>query len=95
MMKASTHIFEKGVFIEDTATIVGPKEKAGPVGKYFDKHFDDDILGQSSYEKAEIKMHVSLIKYLMNKTKHDPKDVDLCISGDLLDEIMGTSLTML
>lgn len=94
MTKSSTYVFDKGIYIEDTATIVGPKEYAGPVGKYFDKHFEDDILGQSSYEKAEIKMHVSLIKYLINKTKHDQKDVDLCISGDLLDEIMGTSLTM-
>ena len=93
-MKSSTFDFDKKIYVEDTATIVGPREKAGPVGKYFDKDFKDDSLGQPSYEKAEIKMHISLLKYLLNKTKHNENDVDLCISGDLLDEIMGTSLTM-
>ena len=93
-MRRSTYEFGSDVRIEETATIVGPREKDGPLGKYFDKDFRDDLLGQKSHEKAEIKMHVTLLRYLLNKSKHDQNDIDLCISGDLLDEIMGTCLTM-
>ena len=93
-MKNHTVFFKSGVFIEDTATIVGPKEAEGPLGKYFDKSVKDDLLGQKSHEKAEIRLHISAIRYLLNKTGHKDGDVDLCISGDLLDEIVGASLTM-
>ncbi|MBO8423954.1 MAG: stage V sporulation protein AD [Firmicutes bacterium] len=93
-MKNHTVFFKSGVFIEDTATIVGPKEAEGPLGKYFDKSVNDDLLGQKSHEKAEIRLHISAIRYLLNKTGHKDGDVDLCISGDLLDEIVGASLTM-
>ena len=84
----------RGVYIRDTASIVGPKESHGPIASYFDKTFQDDILGQKSYEMAEIKMHTSGLKYLMNKTKITPDQVDAFIAGDLLDEIVGCNFTM-
>ena len=37
-MKNNTIFFKKDILIESTATIVGPKEHEGPLGKYFDKH---------------------------------------------------------
>ena len=83
-----------GVFVENTASVVGPRESEGPLGKYFDKTVKDDLLGQKSHELAEIRFHISAIRYLLNKTSHTEKDVDLCISGDLLDEITGASLTL-
>ena len=92
-MKASTFDIN-GVFVENTASIVGPKEAEGPLSKYFDKSVKDDLLGQKSHELAEIKFHLSTIRYLINKSGHNENDIDLCISGDLLDEISGTSLTM-
>ncbi len=93
-MKNNTIIFNEDILIEDTATIVGPKEFEGPLGKYFDKHTKDDLLGQKSYEQAETKLHVSTIRHLLNKAKLNEKDVDLCIMGDLLDEISGCNFTM-
>ena len=33
----------------------GPKEVAGPMGKYFDHPLQDELLGQDSWEKAEAK----------------------------------------
>ena len=93
-MKNHTIFFKNKIYIEDTATIVGPKEHEGPVGKYFDKNIEDDLLGQKSHEKAETKLHISTIKYLLNKTHRKPHEIDLCLSGDLLDEISGANFTM-
>ena len=93
-MKNNTIFFKKDILIESTATIVGPKEHEGPLGKYFDKHLKDDLIGQKSYERAETKLHISTIRYLLNKAHRDESSVDLCIMGDLLDEISGCNFTM-
>lgn len=93
-MKNHTIFFKNDILIENTATIVGPKEHQGPIGKYFDKYVNDDLLGQKSHETAETKLHISTIKYLLNKSGLKDRDIDLCISGDLLDEISGCNFTM-
>ena len=90
----STIFFKNPVYIKETATIVGPKEAKGPLGKYFDKEVDDDSLGQKSYELAESTMHKLVIKYLLNKAKVSNDDIDLCISGDLTDEIYGANFAL-
>ena len=46
----------KNVYIKDTATVVGPYEKNGPLKKYFDKTYDELYFGEKSVEKAEIKL---------------------------------------
>ena len=35
-----------------TSTIAGPKECSGSIGKFFDTKLDDDMYGETSYEKA-------------------------------------------
>ena len=42
--------------IHSSAGIAGQKESEGPLGKYFDQTFQDNKLGQDSWEKAEISM---------------------------------------
>lgn len=93
-MQNQTIFFKNDIKIENTATIVGPKEHEGPIGRYFDKFVKDDLLGQKSYEKAETKLHVSTIKYLLNKSGYKDGDIDLCLMGDLMDEISGCNFTM-
>lgn len=93
-MKNHTVFFKSNILIENTATIVGPKEAEGPMGVWFDKSFEDDTLGQKTFEKAEIAMHTSVIKYLLNKTKLHEQDIDICLCGDLLDEIISSNFTM-
>ena len=51
-----TVILENGVYIGSYSAVVGPKESDGPLGKYFDKTFQDEFLGQDSFEKAESKL---------------------------------------
>lgn len=93
-MKNQTIFFKNNILIMDTATIVGPKEKNGPLGSYFDKGIEDDCLGQKSHEQAEIVMHTSAIKFLLNKNQLKDSDINLCLCGDLLDEIIGCNFAM-
>ena len=45
------------VYINDSYSIAGMYESDGPLKKYFDRLYDDDMyFGEKSFEKAEIKM---------------------------------------
>jgi stage V sporulation protein AD len=88
-----TIFFKNKPRIIGTGTIAGPKECAGVVGKYVDKCLTDDTFGESTYEKAECKM----LSYAVSKTIENAglteQDVDLLISGDLLNQIISASFT--
>ena len=46
-------VLNSPVNIVSTASIVGPKEKNGPLNKYFDQCLEDEFWGEKSWEKAE------------------------------------------
>lgn len=93
-MKNQTIIFKKPVCIAETTTIAGPKEGEGPLKDYFHNILGNDLLGQKSYEKAEIKMHIYAIKNLLNRANLTENDIDCVFCGDLLDEIIGCNYTL-
>ena len=74
-----------------TGTIAGPKECAGVVGKYVDKALTDDRFGESTYEKAECKMLSYAISKAIENAESNEQDVDMLISGDLLNQIISAS----
>lgn len=77
--------------ITGTGTIVGPKESAGVLGRYADKALADDMFGESTYEKAECKMLSYAITKAIENAGLTEKDVDLLVSGDLLNQIISAS----
>jgi stage V sporulation protein AD len=86
-----TIFFENKPRILATGTIAGPKECAGVVGKYVDKALADDMFGESTYEKAECKMLSFAISQAIKNAKAEERDVDMLISGDLLNQIISAS----
>ncbi len=86
-----TIFFENKPKIIANGTVAGPKESAGVVGKYVDKTLPDDMFGESTYEKAECKMLTYAISKTIENAKKQEKDVDMLISGDLLNQIISAS----
>jgi len=81
----------KNVYIKDTSTIAGIYEGNGPLKKHFDKIYNKDFyFGEKSFEKAETKLLKDSINLLLNKTNLEEKDIDLLISGDLLNQITAS-----
>ena len=87
----NTIFFDKKPRIIGTGTIVGPKESAGVVGKYVDKTLTDDMFGETTYEKAECKMLSYAISKAIENSGLKEKEIDLLISGDLLNQIISAS----
>ena len=79
------------VYIEDTYTICGNYENDGPLSKYFDKKYKDDLyFGEKSWEKAEVHLLKEANKNIIKKNKLKEDDIDLLISGDLQNQIAAS-----
>ena len=57
------------VYVNNVSTVTGPYEKEGPLGKKFDKCYDDLYFEEKSWEKAESKLFEESIDILLNKSK--------------------------
>lgn len=80
------------VYIKDAYTIAGMYESDGPLKKYFDKRYDDDLYyGEKSFEKAESKLLEDNIKNILKRNKMKEEDIDVIVSGDLQNQISASN----
>lgn len=79
------------VYINEVSTITGPYEAKGPLGSYFDKSYDEFYFGKKTWEEAESKILEDSVDLLLNKLSKTKFDIDLFISGDLLNQITASS----
>jgi stage V sporulation protein AD len=86
-----SYVLDNPVAIVNTACIVGPKEKAGPLNKFFDKCLDDEFWGEETWEKAESKLVKETANMAINKAGIAVKDIDLCFAGDLINQCISSS----
>ncbi len=90
-MKYNTIRLKKQPKIIGSYSIVGPKEGNGNFGDYFDYVMKNDIFGEETFEKAERKMLETAVTGVIQKAKLQPKDIDIMIAGDLLNQIISSS----
>ncbi len=81
----------KNVYLQESASVVGPYEAEGPLKKYFDKKYSDLYFGTNSWEKAEVKLLKESLELLLKKSGINKEKIDLVIAGDLLNQITASS----
>ncbi len=91
MKKGNTIFFKNSPRIVSYAAICGSKEKEGIIGGFADVTLDDDMYGETTYEKAERKMLVNSISLAIEKGGFNETDIDVLLSGDLLNQIISAS----
>ena len=89
MQCGQTMFFKNRPKIISSATVAGPKECAGLVGKYVDYALEDDMFAESTFERAERKMLLYSIRRSLEKA--GLKGADVLLSGDLLNQIISAS----
>lgn len=87
----STILLDKDVSIMTYASAVGPKESQGPLKQYFDRRFDDEMLGEDSFEKAESRLQQVAVKEAFKKADLKGEDIDVIFAGDLLNQCIGSA----
>ncbi len=80
-----------GPVIKAFASSVGKKESEGPLGKEFDKVFEDTTLKEPSWEKAESRLQTETVKILLKKCGMDASEINYIFAGDLLNQCMSSS----
>ena len=76
------------------ASVAGKKESEGPLKSYYDLKFDDNHIGEQTWEQAEKKMQQLALKTLLEKADIPNDQIDLVFSGDLLNQCIGSSFTL-
>ena len=89
----NTILFQNAPKILAGASVVGPKEGAGPMGDTFDFVVGDALLGQSSYERAEQMIFQDACRMALKKANIAPSKTQAFLGGDLLNQIMAASLS--
>ena len=83
--------FEEGVYIVNSASIVGTKEGQGPLGALFDRVGSDDLFDCSTWEEAESALQKEAVYMAMKKAGMQPEDIHFMFAGDLLGQSIATS----
>lgn len=83
------------VYLDEVSTVVGPYEAKGPLGNKFDKSYKDLYNGEKTWEQAEAHLLEESIDILLNKSNKESSEIDLIISGDLLNQVTSSSYGVL
>ncbi|HEX3032702.1 MAG TPA: stage V sporulation protein AD [Bacillota bacterium] len=88
-----TFAFTAPPVILASGTMVGPMEGEGPLGEYFHMVASDGLLGEQSWEKAEMALLKSAFTIALDNAGLQPTDIDLMLAGDLLNQIISANYT--
>ena len=88
-----SYVLESRPRVAAWASMAGPKEAAGPLGRTFDETFSDDTLGQDSWERAEARMLEHAVDMALSKARVFADGVDVFLGGDLLNQIVSAGYT--
>ena len=81
--------------ILSAASVVGGKERKGPLGDCFDYYSDTDRFGKDTWEKAESEMQRMALSAAMGKMNWSEKDIGVLFAGDLLNQCTGSAYGLL
>ena len=87
-------ILERPPVIRAWASVAGKKESEGPLASTFDVINSDAYWGQKTWEQAEKRMQQVVLETLAKKANITQRDFGLVLSGDLLNQCIGSSFSL-
>ena len=82
------------VVITHWASVAGKRESEGPLQSHFDWITFDNLMGEKTWEQAEQKFQQTALDILTQKARLQFSDLELVLSGDLLNQCIGSSFTL-
>lgn len=89
-----TITLQKPVYVEESASIAGPKEGTSHFADGFDDIVQDAFLGKESWEEAESELQTRVLTKLMEKAGITEKEMDCIFAGDLLSQTTASSYSL-
>lgn len=84
-------VYDRPPMIAARASFAGPKEGKGPLAEWFDVILEDDLLGQKSWELAEMEMVRRCVQRALNDARLEDGAVQAMLGGDLNNQIIASS----
>lgn len=79
------------VYLNETGTVTGPYEANGPFSKLYDKSYNEFYFWTKTWEQAESKLIDDSIDIVLAKIGKTRFDIDIHISGDLLNQLTASN----
>lgn len=86
--------FEREPHIVSAASVVGPKEGEGPLGRLFDYIDSDGKMGQKTWEEAESQLQKKAVELAIQKSAVPRNRIRYAFAGDLLGQCIASSFGM-
>ena len=90
---SQTIVFTNKPSVLSYCAIAGLKEGQGNFKDYFDIILEDDLFGEKTFEHSERKIFTEAVRGAVKKGKLDVSQLDVLVSGDLLNQIITSSYT--
>lgn len=90
---SQTVVFKNKPSVLSYCAIAGLKEGQGNFKDYFDIILEDDLFGEKTFEHSERKIFTEAVRGAVKKGKLDVSQLDVLVSGDLLNQIITSSYT--
>ena len=88
---SQTFLYRQPPVIAAHASVCGPKEGKGPLSAWFDEVLQDDLLGQKSWELAEMEMVRRCVQATLNAARITDAQAQAMLGGDLNNQIIASS----
>ena len=85
--------YQKPVKIKNWATVAGRNEQEGKLSGKYDYIYDNNRLGQKSWERAEQRLQQTAVELALEKAGLAFHDLSYYMGGVLLNQIVATSYT--
>ena len=86
--------FQDPPCISAFAAVGGKRESEGPLAAKFDLLFEENTLGEPTWEKAESRLQRYCLDLALKKGRCTPQMLDLVLGGDLQNQCTATGYTM-
>lgn len=89
-----SYVFPHSPVIAQWASVAGKRESEGPLSHTFDVKSTDPYFGQKTWEQGEKRMQQIALETLAKKNGCKQDAFDMIISGDLLNQCIGSSFSL-
>ncbi|MBR3692108.1 MAG: stage V sporulation protein AD [Clostridia bacterium] len=89
--RGNTLMFSRPVSISGFAAVGGKREMRGPFGPAFALTSADDLFGEDSWEKAEVRMQAIASDTALTRARVGREALDFILAGDLLNQCTASA----
>lgn len=94
MRKGDTILFETPPIILEQAAVGGKREGEGPLAAKFDLLFEENTLGEETWEKSESRLQRHCLDLALQKAKLNAAQLNLVLAGDLENQCTASAYTL-